>query len=449
MQRSSASGAVRWTRDRGHPQRLLDWPETNPTYFRRCPGAQDARIIASVSERWTLSAACLAAVASALVGGLLFDELGPGQAVLGLVIQVIATAVVLRWRAAVVPAWCLTVVTATLAYAPIDWQRAFESQVTVWVPIMAAYAAARLIGRARNRTDVISGGTALLTWLIIMVNGGPPELLASMGAAAPLLAGISFALWQRLRLAREDRLAQMAREREMAARERIAVERSRMAADLHDLVTHEMVRVVLQARRLGDGGHGPDVVDAADEIAETASQALSQMRDFLSAVREGEDRRTPTEESTAEHFADELDALIAKQRSTGQQVHLSNEAPADLQLTETVSRCFLRAAQEGLVNAAKHASGVEASVTFYEHENGHVLLLSNPVPVFADNDELAGSGSGTGLRGIASRVRLLGGTMTARELDGQFCLRVEFPAAETSVEGPKLSVATVSKSLTP
>lgn len=56
-----------------------------------------------------------------------------------------------------------------------------------------------------------------------------------MGSAAPLLAGLSFAFWQRLRDARRDRLALLAREREMAERERVAAERSQMAADLHDL----------------------------------------------------------------------------------------------------------------------------------------------------------------------------------------------------------------------
>lgn len=121
-----------------------------------------------------LPAACLAAVVSALVGGLLFDELGPGQAALGLALQAVATVVVARWRAPAVPAGALVTVTAVLAYAPIGWQRAFESQVTVWVPVMAAYAAARLAGGARRRRDVFIGGVALVAWLVVMVTNGPP-----------------------------------------------------------------------------------------------------------------------------------------------------------------------------------------------------------------------------------------------------------------------------------
>lgn len=76
------------------PGRLSDRREGAMSDFRLSPGRRSSPSIALVSERWTLPALCLAAVVSALVGGLLFDELGPGQAALGLAIQVIATVVV-------------------------------------------------------------------------------------------------------------------------------------------------------------------------------------------------------------------------------------------------------------------------------------------------------------------------------------------------------------------
>lgn len=401
--------------------------------------------MALVSERWTLPAACLVAIASALVGGLLFDELGTGQALLGLAIQLIATAVVAHWRAAVVPAWALAAVTATLAFAPIGWQRAFEAQVTVWVPIMAAYAAARLVGGARRRGDVISGAIALATWLVIMIGSGPPNLLATMGSAAPLLAGLSFALWQRLRDARRDRLAQMAREREMAERERIAAERSQMAADLHDLVTHEIVRVVFQARRLGGGGHGSDVQRAADEIAGTAAEALSQMRDFLRSVREDEDRYAPTEDATAEDAGQNLADLVAEHHAMGQRVRLRRNAEPGLRLTGTVSRCIFRAAQEGLVNAAKHAPDSEVVITWHTRESSHELIVVNALSPQPGDSGLAGTGSGTGLRGIASRERLLGGTMIVGEQDGEFRLQVTIPAGESIATEQNPSPATTAR----
>ncbi len=379
-----------------------------------------------MSERWIVLAACAVSVGSAVAGNQIFPELTATFAVLGAALQILATVVAYRWHRAIVPILSVTATTATLAYAPIGWQRAFDSELTVWVPLMVMFATARLVAGVRRRSEIVIGTAALAGWLAIMIGSGDLGLLGVLGPVAPPLAGLSIALWQRLRQARRDRLVALARERELIARERVAAERSRMAADLHDTVTHQMVRVVLQARQLAGAAPDESVRSAAEAIAASATESLQQMREFLRSA-DDESPNEVADQLGSGVVSDGLARLVREHRALGHEVELDLSTHRDVRLPDPIVRCLLRAADEGLVNAAKHAPRSTVRLRWQVDEADATLSVVNQTMPGADADVLAGTGSGTGLRGLASRVHLLGGRLTAGEQDGAFVLAVTLP----------------------
>lgn len=97
------------------------------------------------------------------------------------------------------------------------------------------------------------------------------------------------------------------------------------------------------------------------------------------------------------------------------------------------------------MNAAKHAPDSEVVITWHTRESSHELIVVNALSPQPGDSGLAGTGSGTGLRGIASRVRLLGGTMIVGEQDGEFRLQVTIPAGESIATEQNPSPATTAR----
>ncbi|GAA1017720.1 hypothetical protein GCM10009551_106460 [Nocardiopsis tropica] len=78
--------------------------------------------------------------------------------------------------------------------------------------------------------------------------------------------------------------------------------------------------------------------------------------------------------------------------------------------------------EEGLANARKHAAGAPVEVEVSDHG----VRVRNPAA--AADAPLAATGSGTGLRGLAARTALVGGTLVhGRSPDGGWTLTAEFP----------------------
>lgn len=83
--------------------------------------------------------------------------------------------------------------------------------------------------------------------------------------------------------------------------------------------------------------------------------------------------------------------------------------------------------RELLANAARHAPGapVDLVVAGRGDGNGVDVVCRNPVVGSARGS--APAATGTGLAGVAERVRLAGGTARAGAADGQFVVEVAVP----------------------
>ncbi|MET7367088.1 histidine kinase [Streptomyces sp. NPDC005566] len=231
-------------------------------------------------------------------------------------------------------------------------------------------------------------------WLLALAPFAGLAMLVAMAgcaaAAAAVLAGRAIVL---LGPTPDDRLA--AAERRAAD---LAV-RNRLARELHDSVGHALSAVTLQAgaaRRVLDSD--PDFVrEALTAIEETTRRTVGELDAVLGLLRRGED----------EAQGPALDALDGLLDHCGVPVAYTAKGSPEL-VPRAVSREAYRIVQEGLSNALRHGgSGARVELRIAVDERELEITMDNPLPGRA---AVVRPGGGRGLRGIAERTVLLGGT---------------------------------------
>ncbi|NEE12214.1 histidine kinase, partial [Streptomyces sp. SID7499] len=183
--------------------------------------------------------------------------------------------------------------------------------------------------------------------------------------------------------------------------------RNRLARELHDSVGHALSAVTLQAsaaRRVLDSD--PEFVrEALAAIEDTTRRTVGELDAVLGVLREGDAPGT----APAPTLAADLDGLLRRTRAGGQRVSATVDADPEA-LPPLLSREAYRIVQEGLSNALKHAGERAAVDVRIAVADGELeIIVENPVTGPAPSR----AGGGHGLRGIADRARLLGGTATA------------------------------------
>ncbi|WP_369143560.1 sensor histidine kinase [Streptomyces sp. R44] len=209
----------------------------------------------------------------------------------------------------------------------------------------------------------------------------------------------------------------------IAAAERRAAEaesRNRLARELHDSVGHALSAVTLQAgaaRRVLDGDRADleFVREALTAIEETTRRTVGELDWVLGLLRRGEE--------VEEGVGPGLDALEALVRGAGPRVALTVDGALG-SVPEALSREAYRIVQEGLTNTARHAGGAPVTVRLDARTEELEITMENPLP---DRPPVTRPDGGRGLRGIAERARLFGGTAEAGPADGVWRLAVRIP----------------------
>ncbi|WP_194420027.1 sensor histidine kinase [Microbacterium abyssi] len=219
-----------------------------------------------------------------------------------------------------------------------------------------------------------------------------------------------------------ERSRQLTIERDQHAQLAAAAERSRIAREMHDIVSHSLAVVVT----LAEGAHATDdpaqSKQASRAIADTARDALMQMRAMLGVLRtepDAEASAVPREPLLTLTPADVVDTA----RAAG--------LPVTLTVTGTPSGsdpqrlAVLRIVQEGLTNALRYAHDPRAVAVVIDYTGGRVRVQ-------IDNDGIRDGepsrGAGLGLRGLQERVVALSGTVHAgRRDESSWRLIAEFP----------------------
>ncbi|MCL3776707.1 MULTISPECIES: histidine kinase [unclassified Actinomyces] len=214
------------------------------------------------------------------------------------------------------------------------------------------------------------------------------------------------------------------REREAVRRRAVDEERLRLARELHDLIGHSLTAVKVRAGTalaLEDpGAHRAALVD----VERTAAASLEEVRELVRVLR------APGEGALAPADLGAVHEALAAVRAAGLEVEAQLPAAADLTALGQgwgvhQRLAVLRCAQEALTNALRHGAG-HATLSLWEADGACRLTVTNTLTAPARPTE-----PGSGLSGLAERVRLVGGALSTGVVPGpggaRFVLDVTVP----------------------
>jgi signal transduction histidine kinase len=249
-------------------------------------------------------------------------------------------------------------------------------------------------------------------------------------ALGPLLA-LYIDARHRLVLALKERAERAEREQHLLARQARAEERARLAGEMHDIVTHRVSLMVLQAGAMEVTAADEPTRRAAEELRSNGRQALDELRDLVGILRaEPEGDPTPSVEGIAR--------LVAESASVGIPTELV-EVGAPSLASPVVGRTAYRVVREALTNVLKHAPGARVTVRVEFGETRVRVVVRNTRPQTPPGGgpaaALAGTGSGLGIAQLRQRIELVQGTLRAgRTPDGGFEVEAVLPAYVPTAE---------------
>ncbi|GAA1517686.1 sensor histidine kinase [Kribbella lupini] len=285
--------------------------------------------------------------------------------------------------------------TATLAY--LAGRR--ETQLKYFVALTSGSLTLLLALRLILFRDVGIADT-VLSWLAVV-------LLVLVLCVMPWLIGRYRAQQALLATAGWERAERIEREQRLEIDQVRLRERSRIAEDMHDSVGHELSLIALRAAALEVDAELPERHRrAATELREAAATATERLGEIIGVLRDADAQApvVPSDESVAE--------LVDRAAASGLAVRLVQEGAAEP--SPMVDRAIHRVVQESLTNASKHAPGAEVVVTLTRAEDEVVVRIADTGATRAVPEVPS---SGTGLAGLAERVRLVGGSLTAGPRD--------------------------------
>jgi len=336
----------------------------------------------------------------------------PAGAVVGLVLTLalcLPLAVRSTW-----PAVCLAVIGSAFA---VDQMLGYPDTFSKVGLLLALYAAGAHLARFRRVLGVVTTLAYGVLAVVLHAMGSPQQFLDFLAFYLVMvviwLAGAGVRRWR----------AEQAERERLAAEVATATERARIARDLHDVVTHHVTAMVVQAdaaqflldaqpARAGDG---------LSAISETGRRALTELRallDVLEATGESPSSdRTPA--------IGRVSDLVEQARLSGQPVEWSEQGVGRPQ-TVDVELAAYRVVQETLTNAIKHAAGQPTTVLL-RHRAEHIEIEVTTAGR-AGATPVSPSG-GRGLLGLRERVRMLDGNLVAEPRpDGGFRVHALIPS---------------------
>ncbi|WP_308492100.1 sensor histidine kinase [Microbacterium terrisoli] len=223
----------------------------------------------------------------------------------------------------------------------------------------------------------------------------------------------------RQRRALQERTADLERERERSATQAVALERVRIARELHDVVAHHVSLMGVQAGAArAIMAKDPDAAARTLTQVETSARtAIDELHQLLVTLREGDSDLTANTLGLAA-----LSALVDDSTAAG--------VPATLTVVgdprtvpDTVRVSLHRIAQEALTNARRHGGPeVIADVRLRYGARSVELEVANTGRV------VTRVGRGLGLVGMRERTVAVGGWIEARPREsGGFLVRVTIP----------------------
>jgi signal transduction histidine kinase len=243
-----------------------------------------------------------------------------------------------------------------------------------------------------------------------------------------VVAALGHRLWARRAEESRARLRTLELDQIQALRQAVEHERARIARELHDVVTHNVSVMVIQAgaaRMVVD--QNPAMAREALVAIETSGRAamsdLRHVMGLLTMDSSGDDPAAQTE-LAPQPGLDGLDALVARMRlaNIDIQLEVTGERRA---LPPGVELTAYRVVQEALTNMVKHAVGASAAI---QVDYGAQELTVDVANTEGHVGAAAATGSSKGLIGLRERLALYGGTLNAGpRLTGGYRVKASIP----------------------
>jgi len=239
-------------------------------------------------------------------------------------------------------------------------------------------------------------------------------------AAAPVLLG-------QLLQARRDLSGRLVEIEEAREHERLlhsqavlARERAQLAREMHDVVSHQVSLIAVQAGALQVAAKEPEFREGARTIRALSVDTLDELRHMVTLLRASGGKAT---ELTPQPTLADLHRLVT---TSGIETELTGELPPDI--GTPAQRAVYRTVQEALTNVRKHAPGARATVQLWRAPDGagFGVTVTNTPPT---RPSLPLPGSHQGLVGLRERAELLHGTFRSGPTgDGGYQVRLRIPA---------------------
>ncbi|MGW7514273.1 sensor histidine kinase [Streptomyces sp. NPDC054796] len=371
-----------------------------------------------------------------------FDAL----AIVAVTLQCLPLAVCRRW-----PLVCLTLVSAGFA---LDQLRGYHTFAGTGLAVALVGAGSWLERYRRATVLVLSAAYVPLSVAFHLLGGGEPmSEIVTFYLVLALPWGIG--AWLRANRAAE------AERRRRVAEDTLIAERTRIASELHDVVTHHVTAMVVQAEAARYLTAAPDRLDQAlTAVTDTGRRAITDLRHLLdlldpghgapagaSAAGAGTGTRVGVGVGATVPPVGRLLTLVEQTRRAGQPVEFSEEGtPAES--TGSADLVAYRLVQEALTNALKHAHGSHTSVRVRHGAREISVEVGTDAPGAVgtstetrDTRDADGpraragflAGSGRGLAGVRERVDVLGGEFSAGPRDdGGWLVRAHIPSGSPS-----------------
>ena len=289
----------------------------------------------------------------------------------------------------------------------------YTTAVTIAAAVFAAYFA---VVYSRNRPAALgclAAGAAVVTLDYPKIG---PQIPARLAPLLVLLLTVAFGYVMRNWRQRAGESAAELRRAEAehleVTRRAVEEERARIAAELHDVVTHNVSVMVVQAgagRRVLDSSPG-DAREAMLAIEASGRTAMTELRHLLGLLApSGAPELDGPEDQGAlrpQPGLDEVPALVDRVRSAGLAVEL-RVTGTQRGLSQGPDLAAYRVVQEALTNVIKHADAARAQVRIEYRPHDLIIDVSN----VAGDSGPSTDGTGRGLIGLRERIAIYGGSL--------------------------------------
>lgn len=332
-------------------------------------------------------------------------------------------------------------VLSVLSCAALIFRRRFPFLVTLavipgyiwgWAELAAMIALGTLAWRKGLRWQTIVGAVGVWAGTFIEL---PPSYFVSLTwhqhvldamygcvfAIGPMALGLLVTVRRDLSVRVNELAASHEREEQLMTAAIRADERAKLAREMHDLVSHQVSLIAMQAGALQVSTDDADARETAMTIRKLSVKTLDELRQLVGTLR--------TNGIDDEIGLDTLEDLVHESAVQADlSLDLGGRKPAG-----PVANAVYRTVQEALTNVRKHAEQAHTTVAVRaEGDRLDVEVRNDAPPVPAATARTATMrplpSGGHGLLGLRERAELLGGSFEAGPVGrGGFLVRASFP----------------------